>query len=565
MRRRSLLLFLSLVASCSPVHKTPATLQKPPAAEHRLSELSTTFLYLAAQKALREGQAELATRFLTTLVRKDPKAANPRLQLAELLLLRGKADQALGHIDAVLAGKHFDKKRLPVILLLRARALVTLKRRPDALETLATLLKKKPGLFSALLLQVRLLQESGQMAAAHAAIRQAIRSGDRPELRQLQAQLFLHEGRLKEARRELEAMRRLAPDNEAPVLLLHGLAKRMGDKTTAEKVLRTFLDTHPNAIRVGSTLGRFLATQKRVDEAIAVYEGLAVRTHDAPSILTALGLLHYQQKHFDKAATLFRKSLRAQADTAVRFYLAAALEAAGKRKEAARLYEQFDPRDTAYAEAQLRLAGIDFEQKRLKQAAARLLALIRKQPQAAEAYSMLSTVRLAQEKYSLVIRDTEPAMALQQVPARLLFNRAAAFEHLKDYAKAETHLKRVLRIDPNHVEALNFLGYLYAEMGAHLDEAEQLVKRALKQKPGDGYYMDSLAWIYYRRGDYERALAAQKKAVGKIRDDPVMQDHLGDILWQNGMTEAARQAWRRAIKLKHSEASSLRQKIAHGL
>ncbi len=565
MRLTFLLLSAALVIGCTPSHKAPPISQQRPASRHQLSELSTTFLYLAAQKALREGQADLATRFLTTLVQKDPEAATPRLQLAELLLLRGKARPALDHIDTVLAGKHVKKSHLPVILLLRARALAALKRNQKALNTLATLLKDKPQLFSARLLQVRLLQETGQTAAAHAAIREAIAAGDRPELRQLQAQLYLHENRLKEAKRAYEAMQKLIPDSETPILLLHGLAKRMGDKAAAEKVLRVFLNKHKNAQHVGSALGRFLATEKRIDEAIAVYEKLAIQTHDAPEVLTALGLLYYQERHFDKAKALFRKSLLSRPDAAVRFYLAATLEAGGRTDEATRLYKQFDPGDTAYAEAQLRLASIDFEQNRLKEAVHRLLTLISKQPGVADAYSMLSTIRLAQGKYRLAIRDTEPAMAMRHVPVRLLFNRAAAFEHLKDYAKAEAHLKRLLRIEPNHADALNFLGYLYAETGTHLDEAEKLVHHALKLKPGDGYYMDSLAWVYFKRGDYVHALAAQKKAVSKVKDDPVMQDHLGDILWRNGMADEARQAWRQAIKLKHSDPASLRRKISHGL
>ncbi len=559
------LVLCAALAACAPAAKSPEAMNRAAASNVSLSRMNTSFLYLAAQKAAREGQSDAAIRLLTALVQKDAGAAIPRLQLAELLLLRGRSRQALHHIDTVMAQKNFTAAGMPAISLLRARALAMLGRQPEALDTLEVLLAYQPGLFSARLLQVRLLQKAGRMDAAHAAIRQGIAANDTPTLRQLQAQLYLQENKLQEARQSFEAMHRLSPDSEAPVLLLHSLSSRMGDKAAAEQVLRTFFDSHENALRVGNALGRLLAEQKRLDEAIAVYEKLAARTQDAPEILAALGLLHYQKDHFSKAAALFRRSLQARQDAAVRFYLAASLEASGKSIEAARLYERFNPKNSAYAEAQLRLANMALKQGKLGKAARRLLTLISKQPEAVEAYSMLSSVRLAQEKYRQSIKETDPAMALKDVPTRLLFNRAAAFEHLRDYASAEAHLKRLLKIDPEHADALNFLGYLYAETGTNLDEAETLINRALKLKPNDGYYMDSLAWVYFKLGDYAGALDAQRKAIKQVADDPVMREHLGDILWRNGKAEEARQAWGQAIKLKHTEPAELRQKISKGL
>jgi len=564
MRLLTLVLCAALTA-CAPAVKPPEAPNRAAVSNDSLSRVSTSFLYLAAQKAIREGQPDAAIRFLTALLQKDAGAAIPRLQLAELLLLRGRGGLALHHIDAILAQKNSTAVSMSTISLLRARALVMLGRQSEALDALEVLLAYQPGLFPARLLQVRLLQKAGRMDAAHAAIRQGIAANDTPGLRQLQAQLYLQENRLQKARRSFEAMHRLSPDSEAPVLLLHSLSSRMGDKAAAEQVLRTFFDSHKNALRVGNALGRLLAEQKRLDEAIVVYEKLAARTQGAPEILAALGLLHYQKDHFSKAAVLFRKSLQTREDAAVRFYLAASLEASGKSIEATRLYKQFNPKDSAYAWAQLRLANIALKQGKLVKAARRLLTLISKQPEAAEAYSMLSSVRLAQGKYRQSIKETDPAMALKDIPTRLLFNRAAAFEHLRDHASAETHLKHLLRIDPEHADALNFLGYLYAETGTNLDEAETLINRALKLKPNDAYYMDSLAWVYFKRGDYAKALDAQRKAIKQVADDPVMLDHLGDILWQNGKPAEARQAWGQAIKRKHTEPAELRQKISKGL
>ena len=114
-------------------------------------------------------------------------------------------------------------------------------------------------------------------------------------------------------------------------------------------------------------------------------------------------------------------------------------------------------------------------------------------------------------------------------------------------------------------ESLNFLGYIYALQGIQLNQAEVLIKRALVHKPDDGYYMDSLAWVYYKKGDYIRALRTQEKALEIVADDPVMMEHLGDILWRTGDKKAARNAWQKSIELKSENPNLLKRKIAEGL
>jgi len=148
---------------------------------------------------------------------------------------------------------------------------------------------------------------------------------------------------------------------------------------------------------------------------------------------------------------------------------------------------------------------------------------------------------------------------------QLLFNRAAAFEGLKQYNEAAGQIKKLFTIEPDNIEALNFLGYLYAEQGVQLDEAEKLIRRALKEHPDNGYYLDSLAWVHYQRAEYDKALAVQREAIGLVPNDPVMREHLGDMLWKSGKLDEARATWKDAIKLGHEDRRSMQNKIDKGL
>jgi len=172
---------------------------------------------------------------------------------------------------------------------------------------------------------------------------------------------------------------------------------------------------------------------------------------------------------------------------------------------------------------------------------------------------------MRKKAYTELLAETEAALSLDDVQVQLLFNRAAAFEGLRQYNEAAGQIKKLFTIEPNNIEALNFLGYLYAEQGVQLDEAEQLIRRALKAQPDNGYYLDSLAWVHYKRAEYDKAVAVQLEAIGHVPDDPVMHEHLGDMLWKSGKQDEARATWKDAIKLGHEDRRSMQNKIDKGL
>lgn len=562
------LIFLAVLATaCAPAAKPPAPVPaKPASSEMPLAQLDSDFLYLAAQEAVYRQQDELAIRFLDALVDKDETAMGPRMQLIQLLLKQGLQERAIEHIEALLAMPDLVADDRREVRLLLAQALAGTGRKAQSLDILAQLLSEEPALFQARLLQVRLYMETGDIDSAHATIRQGLKLAKQPALYQIQAQLFLSQGKLNEAEASLAAMHKLAPDDETPVLMLSELALRRNDPARAEALLREFRDSYPQALRVSNALGRLLVQQKRLREAVTVYEDLINRTGGHIDILTALGLLYYQLENYERAVASFRQALAGQPDNAsLLFYLAASLDGAGQRQEAGKLYAKIDPNSPGYIEAQMRLAGMDADRGRLQEASKRLDRIIRQHPEHGDAYAMLSSIRLQQKRYTQMLKETEPALALTPVPTRLLFNRAVAYEELNDFSGVEESLRRLLAMEPDNSEALNFLGYAFAERGIRLDEAEALIRRALKQRPEDGYYLDSLAWVHFKRGDFATALALQQRAVQGVKDDAVMHEHLGDILWKLGREQEARNMWQRALQLKHEQPQRLRQKIRQGL
>lgn len=538
------------------------------AATTPLSEMNEGFLYLAAQDAMRQGRQELAIQFLDALIKRNPGARMPRIQLADLLIRSNRAKQASIHIDALIGDSKPGSARTaddaePFIL--RAKALAISGNPDEAVNLLSTLLIHQPRLLEARLLHVSLLANMNRLDEAHRSINTGNHLEETPELRKIEADLLIRQNRLDDAVGVLMAMQKLNMDDETPTLLLSQIAQQRNDSGKAEQILREHIKQRPASIHVRNALGRLLVQSGRTQEAINIYKGLVRDTGGTSEARSTLGLLYYQDRDFEHASEQFRKALAAEPDDNARFYLAASLEAMGIQDEARNLYQQIDKESAAYVDAQLRLAGLDLATNHAAEAEKRTRAILADHPDAGGAYMLISSIYLTQQKYQQLLDKTEAALSLQRVPSRLLFNRAVAYEHFKQYENVERSLRALLSNDPNHSEALNFLGYIFAEQGINLVEAKGLIQRALEEKPNDGYYLDSLAWVYFKQGDLKKAADLQRSAIEKVGDDPVMLEHLGDILWKSGAESEARTNWKKALELKHDKPKLIKKKIIEGL
>jgi Flp pilus assembly protein TadD len=122
-------------------------------------------------------------------------------------------------------------------------------------------------------------------------------------------------------------------------------------------------------------------------------------------------------------------------------------------------------------------------------------------------------------------------------------------------------MEKVIALDPKHATALNYLGYTFADRNMRLPEAEKLVLRALEIRPDDGYFLDSLAWVHFRKGDYPRAEEELRRALKLVPDDPVILEHLGDVLQAQGRDEEAAARFEKAIAKGHEKPDEVEAKL----
>ena len=139
-------------------------------------------------------------------------------------------------------------------------------------------------------------------------------------------------------------------------------------------------------------------------------------------------------------------------------------------------------------------------------------------------------------RYDQAVRAYEEGLALDETHKDLHFQMGVVFEKQGRFDQSVAEFRRVIALDPKHAEAYNYVGYMLAEKGVRLDEAERLIQKALELEPENGYYIDSLGWAYYQQGRYAEAVRELRRAVELTRgkEDAVIYDHLGEAYLKTG-------------------------------
>ena len=149
----------------------------------------------------------------------------------------------------------------------------------------------------------------------------------------------------------------------------------------------------------------------------------------------------------------------------------------------------------------------------------------------------------------------------------IFYFRGICNERAKQWPGAETDFKRALELFPDQAHVLNYLGYSWIDQGVNLDEGMRMIRRAVEQRPDDGYIVDSLGWAYYRIRDYEEAVKHLERAVELKPQDPTINDHLGDAYWKVGRTLEATFQWAHARDLnpEPDDLKKIDEKLRTGL
>ncbi len=200
-----------------------------------------------------------------------------------------------------------------------------------------------------------------------------------------------------------------------------------------------------------------------------------------------------------------------------------------------------------------------------------MAAMLEKRPGNLQLLQTAAAIESSRKNYAGAIPYYDQALKLIGTPQKkdwqLYYSRGVAYERTKQWDKAEPDFKKSLELDPEQGATLNYLGYSWLDQNMHIPEAFDLIKKAVKLHPNDGYIIDSLGWAYYLQKDYDQAVKQLDKAVELRPEDPTLNDHLGDVYWRLGRKLEAKFQWTQALSLnpEPDDATKIKKKLETGL
>lgn len=317
-----------------------------------------------------------------------------------------------------------------------------------------------------------------------------------------------------------------------------------GQPLQSIKLLNKLQRAHPEHKGAQVLKARIYLDQKMLPEAKKAFADVHQNFPLDPSVVLSLALISEELEQKDDAQEYFYQLLAVQQFTnEAHFYLARMADNDQLHDYAIEQYSQVESGQEFFP-AKLRAAALLNEHYDLATAQQFLQEQMLEFPQ-----HRVSLLRIEAELLVENQHFKEASALLSQAleektdNIELLYSRALIAERDGDLGQVEIDLRRILELDPNNINALNALGYTFADHNYNLTEALELVLKARELSPDNPAIADSLGWVYFRLGDFEQAQALLQEAFDKIPDHEIAA-HFGELLWMQGDKERAIEVWK---------------------
>ena len=559
LRMLLLLLITVVVSACAgPGAVRDQSLTAPPASKTALS------LYAHSRLALLEGDTARALALLHEAQTADPLSGYLLVAEAELRLKINQIAEAQTAIDKAIKVEpdNFEAH------LLGGTIMATLGRDREAVVYLRNAVRLGPSKEDAVLQLTSSLLKLFEYEESVNALKELTRLDPDSAagfyyLGKTYSQMKLYREAVGYYQRAME----LRPDFYQAAIDQAVSLEAVGDYDRAIAAYQVLIDATENRAPLINHLVQLLIQQRRYEDALVYLNKLASMGLGSSEVRRKIGLLYLELDRHDEAIKLFREMLVDEPEShQIRFYLGSAYEEKGELELAKAEFSRIPADAAVYAEALGHLAFILKEQERDDEAIQLLQKGIAADPDRMELYLSLATL------YDAIDKDQEGLKLLLGVESRFIqesrfqFRLGVLFDKLGNKPDSINRMKRVIELNPRDAQALNYLGYTYAEMGINLEEALGYIKRALEIRPDDGFFLDSLGWVYYQLKRYDDAVKQLEKAVRLVPDDPTVLEHLGDAYLARKETKKAIKLYKQALQLdpKKQELSEKIKNVLKG-
>jgi tetratricopeptide (TPR) repeat protein len=404
------------------------------------------------------------------------------------------------------------------------------------------------------------------------------------DLEQMLAEDLLQSDQIDEAAKLYQNLADEDPKDPRALLRLSQIYRQKMDFVKAREAADKAKAIDPNNLEIQYNDVLLLQSEGRIPDAIKALKGIldttAKKSYNPQEkgfraqLLDKLGFFNRSIEQYGLAVDAFRQMADLDSDAA-----------AGAEAEIIETYQAAKDFPKAEAESEAAIKKYP-DDKNVRATHASLLADMGKTDQAAaetrklmdgkndfQVDLNLADIYQKGKNYAETAKTLDSAEQLAQNnddKVRVMFMRGAMFERQKNYTAAEAEFRKVLAIDPDHAGTLNYLGYMLADRNVRLEEAKDLIVKALAREPNSPAYLDSLGWVYFRLNKLPEAEEKLRQALEFMSRDATVHDHLGDVYFHEGKTKEAIAQWQSSLKewqtsapseLDHTEMAKVQKKL----
>lgn len=554
-------LTLALTAGCATQPTTPPEATPPPAvskpavdADGELTEPSealtktrpfdreTLFELLVAEFAGKRERPDLAlgTYLKAAHKTRDPLVAERATAIARYM----GANQAA--LDASLLWSEVDADN-PASHEAAATLLIRFNRLDEAMDHIEKLLEKKIELNFDFLLNATRNADGKTIASLITRLDPLLQKY--PENHQLwfTRGLLKHEQDKTQGLEDIEQALVLQPTYTNALIAKARLLEERNQPKQARTILADATQASPGSKRLGLSYARLLLRQKRIDDAHKEFARLVDAFPEDTDLALSLALVAWENDAEDVAVEQLEKLVETERGSEAHSYLGRIAASRNDRESAIEHFRMVEvgPHFTA---ARIQMAALQAAQKQIDSARQTLAQARQRAPQDALQYYMMESELLSDAgRHQEALTVLDEAVKKNPDDLNILYARGMMLGELERWDDMEREFRAILAKDPKNTDTLNALGYTLADRNVRLQEAEQLISRALSLAPKNPAIIDSMGWLKFRQGDTVAALELLRAAYKEFPDHEVAA-HLGEVLWVTGKKEEALKVWNEGLK-----------------
>jgi tetratricopeptide (TPR) repeat protein len=268
-----------------------------------------------------------------------------------------------------------------------------------------------------------------------------------------------------------------------------------------------------------------------------------------------LALVYMELKEYEKSISVFQSILAKSPESdRVHYYLGSLFEESQRIPEAISELKSIRSDSSLYTEATLHLVHLLKGLQQFEEAREWMKHAISLSPDTASFYLLQANLEEDRKQTESAIKILESVEKKFSENEKIHYYLGSLYDQQGNWKQALDKMETVVRLNPKNVDALNYLGYTWTQQRIRLNDAEILLKAALRLRPESGYVQDSWGWYLFVRGRVQESIVQLEKALkGKPHESAILE-HLGDAYLKCNLREKALTQYQDALKYSRDAA-----------